>query len=621
MLDRSIWPLAALLAVTQAVQPSAPRPIPATLRELPWGQLNFLHTTDTHGWHAGHLQECVGLKIFVLALLTSDRPSYTGDWGDYISLTQRLKEKADREGKDLLVVDTGDRVEGNGLYDASTPKGDYTSEIIRQQSIDIICTGNHELYKEHTADEEYLNTVPNFRESYLASNVDILVPKTGERVPLAPRFRKFTTKNQGIRVLAFGFLFDFTGNCNNTIIQPVEKTIEEQWFQDAIREPDVDVIVVAGHVPVRSREFGDIFRAVRAVRWDMPIQFLGGHTHIRDYSKYDSKAYALESGRYMETIGFASIDNLALPNNQLQTSATPTFARRYIDNNLFSFHHHTGLDESSFPTEQGQQVSNNITEARKELELDTLYGCAPQNYWLNRVRYPNKQSIFTWLEKQVIPDMVVDVDHNDTTRIVVANTGAMRFDILKGPFTRDTTYIVSPFQGGFRQIKSIPYEKARQILPLLNNDGPVSHQLPSSEMGPPRSRRMSEIVDDVPNTDEDSWSQSQQVLSPEDRQKPELTPGYTTDDDLGDDGDDTLHSSLSFYRVPNVIESRLSFPKGRDPPVVDLVFLEFMEPWIILALKFLGDDLDTREIDDYATGRSFTSMIATWVQEHWDKVC
>lgn len=40
-----------------AAQPSASKPIPAPLRDLEWGQLNFLHTTDTHGWLAGHLQE------------------------------------------------------------------------------------------------------------------------------------------------------------------------------------------------------------------------------------------------------------------------------------------------------------------------------------------------------------------------------------------------------------------------------------------------------------------------------------------------------------------------------------------------------------------------------------
>ena len=44
---------------SQASQPSAARPSPAPLRELPWGQLNFLHTTDIHGWFAGHLREYV----------------------------------------------------------------------------------------------------------------------------------------------------------------------------------------------------------------------------------------------------------------------------------------------------------------------------------------------------------------------------------------------------------------------------------------------------------------------------------------------------------------------------------------------------------------------------------
>lgn len=59
MIIRSfVWALALeLLHIVTAVQPSAPSPISAPLRELPWAQLNFLHTTDTHGWHAGHLQE------------------------------------------------------------------------------------------------------------------------------------------------------------------------------------------------------------------------------------------------------------------------------------------------------------------------------------------------------------------------------------------------------------------------------------------------------------------------------------------------------------------------------------------------------------------------------------
>ena len=46
-----------LASLALGAQPSAPKPIPAPMRDLPWGQLNFLATTDTHGWHGGHLQE------------------------------------------------------------------------------------------------------------------------------------------------------------------------------------------------------------------------------------------------------------------------------------------------------------------------------------------------------------------------------------------------------------------------------------------------------------------------------------------------------------------------------------------------------------------------------------
>lgn len=48
---------ASLAGVANGAQPGAAAPVAAPMRDLEWGQINFLHTTDTHGWHAGHLQE------------------------------------------------------------------------------------------------------------------------------------------------------------------------------------------------------------------------------------------------------------------------------------------------------------------------------------------------------------------------------------------------------------------------------------------------------------------------------------------------------------------------------------------------------------------------------------
>jgi 2',3'-cyclic-nucleotide 2'-phosphodiesterase (5'-nucleotidase family) len=192
-----------------------------------------------------------------------------------------MRDKADLDGSDILIVDTGDRVEGNAIYDSSKPRGKFTYEIAKEQHIDLISSGNHELYKADTAEGEYFHTVPDFKGNYLASNLDIYNPKTGKLEPLAPRYKKFTTKNQGIRILAFGFIFDFTGNANNTVVQRVEDTVKEEWFAEAIRDKDLDLIIVFGHVDIRSAEYALLFKTIRSVQWDTPIQFFGGHSHIR----------------------------------------------------------------------------------------------------------------------------------------------------------------------------------------------------------------------------------------------------------------------------------------------------------------------------------------------------
>lgn len=44
-------------AAVQAAQPGAVKPVAAPMRDLTWGQINFLHTTDTHSWVSGHFLE------------------------------------------------------------------------------------------------------------------------------------------------------------------------------------------------------------------------------------------------------------------------------------------------------------------------------------------------------------------------------------------------------------------------------------------------------------------------------------------------------------------------------------------------------------------------------------
>ncbi|KAF1842453.1 ser/Thr protein phosphatase-like protein family [Cucurbitaria berberidis CBS 394.84] len=602
-----------LLRGASCIQPEAPSPIAAPLRELPWAQLNFLHTTDIHGWWGGHLQEA----------------SFSADWGDYVSFAKHLRDKADADGSDLLLIDTGDRVEGNAIYDSSKPRGKFTYEIAKEQSIDLISSGNHELYKANTAEGEFFHTVPDFKGNYLASNLDIYNPVSGKLEPLAPRFKKFTTKNQGIRILAFGFIFDFTGNANNTVVQRVEDTVKEEWFKESLKDKDLDLIIVFGHVDIRSNEYKLLFSNIRSSQRDTPIQFFGGHSHIRDYKIFDSKSVALESGRYMETLGFMSIDGLSTGGTKKHAPVSQkskiAFSRRYIDNNLYSLRHHSNKDEKTFPTDHGENVSKAIGDARKSLGLGERYGCAPQDYWVSRRPYPHRESIFTWIENQLLPQSIGKSKRikNGGKALVITNTGAIRFDIFKGAFTKDTKFLISPFTSGIRYVKDVPYKAASQVLKLLNNEGPIMLELMENNafLQPPEvfaARYRPHIFsspDRIYSTPFEKHAQAPMAADEE----PKPFPGYTTQDDAGEDGDDTVHERIEFYNVPNCIQSTVGFQQNDfyEPDTVDLMYNEFIQQWILLALEYVGHNYTSDDTESFAHGKSFTDIMTDWVEEHW----
>ncbi|KAH8732299.1 ser/Thr protein phosphatase family [Phaeosphaeriaceae sp. PMI808] len=613
-MSKTVFRSFALLGIvtrTFCVQPEAPSPIAAPLRELPWAQLNFLHTTDIHGWWGGHLQEA----------------SYSSDWGDYISFAKHLRDKADADGSDLLLIDTGDRVEGNAIYDSSKPRGKFTYGIAKEQHIDLISSGNHELYKAETAEGEFLHTVPDFQENYLASNLDIYNPKSGKLEPLAPRYKKFITKNQGIRILAFGFIFDFTGNANNTVVQRVEETVKEEWFTEAIRDKEVDLVIVFGHVDIRSVEYALLFKTIRSAQWDTPIQFFGGHSHIRDYKIFDQKSVALESGRYMETLGFMSIDGLSGTSRKHHHAVSHepklTFSRRYIDNNLYSLYHHSGKDEKTFATKYGLQVSKVIGDARKSLDLSHKYGCAPHDFWVNRRPYPHTESIFTLIEEEMLPQSISKSDHTKSggKTLVITNTGAIRFDIFKGDFTKDTKFLVSPFTSGFRYIPDVPYKAASQVIKLLNNEGPILLELMEHNalLQPPEAHaaRYRPHMLSPKNNVFASQHHEQTILR---TQGPKPIPGYTTHDDAGSDGDDTVHSEIGFYDVPNCIQATVGFKADDDhtPEKVDLMYNEFIQKWVLMALEYTGQKYTNDNTKSWADGKSFADLMTDWVEEHWD---
>jgi hypothetical protein len=328
----------------------------------------------------------------------------------------------------------------------------------------------------------------------------------------------------------------------------------------------------------------------------------------------------------METLGFMSIDGLNTGGKKAQAVSQKSkliFSRRYIDNNLYSMHHHSGQDEKSFPTKHGLKVSKAIGDARKSLDLTHKYGCAPHDYWVNRRPYPHSESIFTLIEEEMLPDIVSKSERirSGGKALLITNTGAIRFDIFKGAFTKDTKFLVSPFTSAFRYIPDVPYKAARQIIKLLNNEGPIVLEMMGQNafLQPPevhaakyRPELFSSKVSKL------AGQHKEQMVLNADQPKP--FPGYTTLDDAGTDGDDTIHSEVEFYDVPNCIQSTIGFDDS-EPETVDLMYNEFIQKWVLLALEYTGQEYTSDDTRSWNGGKSFTDVMTEWVGEKWEGEC
>jgi len=317
---------------------------------------------------------------------------------------------------------------------------------------------------------------------------------------------------------------------------------------------------------------------------------------------------------------------------------------------------HSHKSHDSFETVLGRNVTEMITFARKELNLDQAFGCAPHDLWSHRAAYPSNDSILSWMADDVLPFIGKNVsdasDQNDgqaDPAIVLTNTGAIRFDIFAGPFTIDTTFLISPFTSPMRRLRKIPYTKANKILNILNHSGPVLAEYITSLFSTNPglfnnsewskidvSRALATLSAKSPQRIDATSKQGRNFyqdtlhdsLTVNDNQSPMLlaesdsseqsTPGFTTRDDLSDvsPGDDTVHSHIPHYRVPNVIAGSTSIDEADPPLYVDVIYNGFMEKWILLALRFQDEERQGPG-EVLAHGQPMTKFMVGWIIENW----
>ncbi|RLV86829.1 Uncharacterized protein JA9_000876 [Meyerozyma sp. JA9] len=544
--------LVALLLVLLGSQLHHSKPLASNKRPLKYGDLNFLHTTDTHGWYSGHRNQKV----------------YDADWGDFVSFGAHMREILAENGQDLLLVDTGDRHDGNGLSDLTSPNGKESMPIFMKQDYDLVTLGNHELYEWKNSIMEYEQVLSKFGEKYVSTNV-LIKAHNGSLVPLGNRYRYFVTPVQEIRVLALSFLFDFNRFNNGTFVKPIATVIEESWFISLLEEytDKVDVLVVFGHIPI-SHQWKELFVLHGKLRQYFPsikIQYFGGHSHIRDFTVLDENSTALQSGRFCETVGFASI-NLTASSHGTVESMKQVFSRSYIDFNRESFEFHSGRSKK---TPNGQKVSSQLQSLRQSLGLDSpRLGTIHNNYYMDYVPIDHPHSIFKLLSERVLPTLPGG-EGKHSSRIIIINTGSVRYDMYKGPYTLDTRYTVSPFENDWVFV-SVPRSIAVQIADKLNEK---SYILGQSLL--PAHHRFS------------SPTQKRQEIFTLPKRAGHLPKGYVTHDDFGSSGDDTPHKPVVNFPVPNVVQS-VELKESENDSEVDVVFYNFIAPNVQWALGELG---------------------------------
>ncbi|KAF8527014.1 Metallo-dependent phosphatase-like protein [Hysterangium stoloniferum] len=537
---------------------------------LVWGDVSensrVLNHADTHGWLAGHTK------------LTPPEPNYSADFGMFSSFVTHMKVEAERRGVDLLLVDSGDLHDGNGLTDGFLPgdvNGHEALKIFAKLPYDVLAIGNHELYKYEVVHDVYKNFVPKWGGRYLTSNVNITVAdENGQprNIPLGDRFAKFKTA-RGRSITAFGVLFHFTLNTVNTTVQRPEDMVQESWFQEVISdEPDVFLLVgqVTFHMSAQGQSWPAVFNAIRAVHPHTPILIFGGHTHIRDCLQFDGRSMTIASGQYMETVGaFYWLD-------AKESTKDLTFTRRYLDANLVTYLYHTGLRVEEFNSRTGLEISAGIEAIAERFDLAYQFGTSPDDFFRERVPRSHPQSLLSLVASEVIP--IALTSNNPRASIpamFVANSGFLRSDLYKGPFTRNDQFVISPFTNDFEYISNVSSTVAEHIVDELNNSG-----LPALQR-----RGVNLLVEQGdPYLVYQQWMHAQwQRWNWENDVADGLTLGYVTKDACPGTGDDVTHAPLPYYPVEPFM--------GSDPPAgdsVDLIFVSFIRNSVLQIVNTIN---------------------------------
>ncbi|KAJ1311134.1 hypothetical protein OPQ81_009635 [Rhizoctonia solani] len=561
-----LWGLqVALLGCKAKLAPGQPK------GPLPWGDINIIHTSDTHGWLLGHTKN------------QWPEPNYSGTYGDFVSFVAHMKKLAEEKNVDLLLVDSGDLHDGSGLTDGYPKGGINGQEAIKsflKAPYDVMAIGNHELYVSDVTLDVYTNFAPKLDGRYLSSNSYLRTTlKNGSAIEhtIGSKYRRFKTL-LGRQVTSLGVIFDFKEHNEDTTIHSPKDMVTEAWFQELMLQP-TDVFVLTGHMSVVQGDWTIVTNAVRKHHPNTPIAILGGHTHTRFCRRFDSNIMALESGRFMETVGWMSISlSKTLP------TSPASFERRYLDANRVTYMYHSHTTEQNFKTQVGMEIDSFNQNLTTRWDLGRIHGCSSQNYFVEKYAWPHPQNIYAFYTFQVLPEVVVKTSgREEKPYVTLVNNGMLRFDIYRGTFTWNDQLTVLPFKEGYSYIE-VPWLIARNVKDKL-------YEYPKDHLN--AARILAEEFGSYAEVNLTQRSAQKPLSSPS-----SLSPGYVTEDKCGGNGDDTEHMPIPRRSNPDYMSNDPFYPIPRDA-LVDLIMPEFLKKRVLEAINKLGHQSKWEDMHQY----------------------
>ena len=418
--------------------------------------VNLVVVTDTHSWLSGHKH-------------VDHSPISDASYGTLYDFILHMKELSHNQRKDVFFLDNGDLVDGTGLSNVTPRDGEALFPLLKDLPFDALNIGNHELYSSGTVEAlQSTGFIKYWNGSYLTSNT--VYAKS--RAPLGSKYTVLRGK-YGTNLLVFGFLYDMNDHCDIVDVEKVENVIQLNWFKNALLSEKYDAIVILAHMHATDPLVYVILRRIRMIVGNsMIIQFLTGHSHVRQYHPLDSRASSFEAGKYYDTIGYIAFD---IPKTMLNHSIRGTtftsdviLEHKFLNANKKELIQFLNLNENTFPTLNGKLIDMKIDQVRELLGLKQKLGCSLVHFE-SSCAIEEDNSLWKLYITQVIPNYLLNPPLNQS-QVLFQSTGSFRYDLYNGDVYVDDIWTFAPFSDSFHSILNIPGYALKKLFSQLNNE-------------------------------------------------------------------------------------------------------------------------------------------------------